>query len=247
MRRKSGHPKIDTWSGPIVASDEVGYGAWAGPLVVCAATSPRDWDDPRIRDSKLFSRNTADREREALFQEFSNDPRFKYALVVVPAEAVDRMGVFDALLYAHGRALREVSEHLEKPLGVVDGTLPVHKLDTKIPLVALPKGDQLVPECSLASILAKVTRDRMMVALDKKYPGYGWASNKGYGGNEAHDSGLARLGPCDEHRKSYAPIARIIAERDDHGEMKNAWELLEDDDPEVQEVVKDSQRGQLKS
>lgn len=230
MRRSSWHVKIDNWKGSIVASDEVGYGAWCGPLVVCAATGPRGWDDPRVQDSKLFERETGEKERSAIYEEFFPDPRFVFALVTVPAEGVDRMGVYDALLYAHAKALREVARQFpDKPLGVVDGTLPVHKFEVAFDLVALPKGDQLVPECSLASIIAKVTRDRMMVEMDAKYPGYGLASNKGYGGNEAHDHGLKRLGPCHEHRKTFAPIARILSEREDGAEPQRAWEHLEDE------------------
>lgn len=230
MRRSSGHPKIDAWKGLIVASDEVGYGAWAGPLVVCAAAGPIGWDDPRIQDSKLFEDERGEREREKLFEQFSVDQRFFTHIVSVPSEAVDRMGVGEALYYAHTTALRTVAKGLyTPPLAVVDGSLPVHRFDLGFDVVALPKGDQLVPECSLASILAKVTRDREMVRLDAEFPGYGFASNKGYGGNAAHEAGLQKLGPCLQHRTSYEPIAKILAERDRAGQLRQAWELLDDE------------------
>ncbi len=78
-------------------------------------------------------------------------------------------------------------------------------------LIGLPKADDLIPAVSLGSIIAKVSRDRYMVEMDKKYPGYGFAKNSGYGVPE-HQAGLARLGVCDIHRRSYAPIRKILEE-----------------------------------
>lgn len=224
-RRASGHLKIDGWKGLVVASDEVGYGAWAGPLVVCAASAPLGWDDARVRDSKLVDK---EQEREKLYEKFFSDPQFPNAVVVISSEALDRMGVYQALLHAHRTALQKVAKGLaERPLGVVDGSLPVHEfIEVEADLVALPKGDQLVPECSLASILAKVSRDRMMIALDKQFPGFGFSANKGYG-TPPHQEALKKLGPCPQHRTSYAPIAKMIAEREEAGQLKNGWELLE--------------------
>jgi ribonuclease HII len=210
MRRLSGNTEIDNWDGHIVASDECGYGSWAGTLVVCAASAPIGWEDARVKDSKQVSEAA----RERLFEEFSKDLRFPHKIVVIQAEIVDRMGAGQALLYAHKEALKEVVGLLQGPvLGVVDGTLPVSTFGVGCPLKALPKADQLVPECSLASILAKVTRDRMMVELDAKYPGYDFAASRGYGTPRHHEA-LKRLGPCPEHRRSFTPVAAVVQQRE---------------------------------
>lgn len=229
MRRKSGHAVIDDWTGAVVASDEVGYGSYAGPLVVCAASAPIGWDDPRVKDSKALSYKALD----ALFEELAGDPRFVLSIITVSSEEIDQMGVYKALLSAHRLALQDVAarnaeRHNKGPfLGVVDGNLPVHTFGLPFELVALPKADRLVPECSLASILAKVTRDRMMVALDKEFPGYGLDSNKGYGTPD-HHAALEKLGPCPQHRKSYAPIARLIAQHRQPETTKYPWEAFDE-------------------
>lgn len=211
----------------MVASDECGYGPWAGPLVVCAASAPIGWDDPRVRDSKDFDRES---QREVLYDEFFHDPRFIFALSITEASRIDEIGIRVALIRGHAKVLGEVAARLQgHTLGVVDGTLPVHEFGLGFDLVALPKADQLVPECSLASIIGKVTRDRIMTTLDQKYPGYGFSRNKGYGGSAVHYEGLDKLGPCPEHRRSYAPIARRIAEREKSQQIHNAWEISGDE------------------
>ncbi len=100
------------------------------------------------------------------------------------------------------------------PLVVVDGIVDpeLEKGLTYAPRVfCLPKADSLVPAVALASIIAKVTRDRMMVEWDKKYPGYGFAHNSGYGTPE-HQEALGKLGPCPIHRTQYAPVHRAMTE-----------------------------------
>jgi len=211
----------------MIASDEVGFGAWAGPLVICAVSAPIGWEDSRVKDSKELH----ERERERLYEEFFSDPKFLSSVVCLDSGLIDRRGVYEALNYGHEKALKEVAAKLSSPaLGVVDGTLPVYKFEVDFPLVALPKADQLVPECALASIFAKVTRDRRMKELDQKYPDYGFAQHKGYGGNAVHEEALRRLGPCPEHRTSYRPIAQLLIDREDGTDPKRAWELLDDDD-----------------
>lgn len=206
-RRRSGSPRIDGHQGIVIGSDEAGCGPWAGPLVTCAAAAPIGWDDDRIQDSKLYDRETGEAVREALYQELFPDSRFFFAVSVLDSEVIDRMGVYNAQLYAHAETLRTVQAKFPDALLVVDGSLPVAGFGLGPNIVALPQGDQHVPECSLASIIAKATRDRLMRDLDKKYPGYGFAKHKGYGTPE-HEAGLDKLGLCPIHRRSFGPIKK---------------------------------------
>lgn len=99
-----------------------------------------------------------------------------------------------------------------KILGVVDGNLPITRMNLTHEAVALPKADSLVPECSLASIFAKETHDALIREIAAKYPGYDLENNMGYGGGAAskHATALRTLGPCPEHRRSYQPVAEAI-------------------------------------
>lgn len=205
-RRRSGLQILDDFEGVIIGSDEAGYGSWAGPLIVCAVAAPVGWDDHRIRDSKRFSRNDV---RASLCREFTRDARFTHCVIRVEPEEIDREGVYQALLRAHREALQRVHAVVGSgALGVVDGNLAVE--GTGFPTLSLPKADALVPECSLASIIAKTEQCQSMVELDAQYPGYGLASSKGYG-TAAHKAAVMRLGPSQIHRMSYAPMRTMSA------------------------------------
>lgn len=213
-RRLSGIEAIDNYSGVVIASDETGYGSWAGPLVVCAVAAPPGWDDPRVKDSKKMSGKV-----QAIFDELFQDPRFCVAVVSLDSETVDRMKVYPALLEAHSRAHREVAEKLGKPhISVIDGSLPINRMDLgpNEGAFSLPKADQKVPECSLASIFAKTIHDKYMRELHTKYPQYGFNTNVGYGGDQKshHRIALTLHGPCPEHRRSYQPVAEALADRE---------------------------------
>jgi len=195
--RPTEDPRIDGSTATIiVGSDEVGFGAWAGPLVVAAVAAPRDWTDPRVKDSKKLS----ERQREAVYGSFYDT--WPKAVVLVSSTEIDHQGVWKALLAAHLEAIHRVRTQITvEPLVIVDGNLNIEGT------IALPKGDQLIPAISLASIFAKVTRDRIMVELDKTYPGYDFAKSRGYGVPK-HQAALNKLGPCPAHRRSYEPVAR---------------------------------------
>ena len=207
--RPTGDPRIDDSKHTvIVGSDEVGYGAWAGPLVVAAVAAPRDWTDPRVKDSKKLS----ERQREALYEEFFQPESFPMNVVVVPPETIDEKRVWTCLIEAHQEAARGTFWRLVyEPLIVVDGKIPVPGA------IALPKADNLVPAVALASIIAKVTRDRIMVELDRQYPGYDFAGSRGYGVPK-HQAGLNKLGPCPAHRRSYEPVARALRNQESSDE-----------------------------
>ena len=186
-----------------VGSDEVGYGSWCGPLVVCATCLPSDFRDPDIKDSKSLSR----KQREIIFERYSAN---KKHIVVVDSETIDQRGVFPSLLDGHSEAITAIEIGLLSDFTVVvDGTLKI-KLGSSVRAYCVPKADTMVPAVALASIFAKVTRDRMMVEYAKQFPGYGFEKHMGYG-TPQHQEALEKLGPCPIHRRSYAPVADVIA------------------------------------
>jgi ribonuclease HII len=228
VRRKTLVESIDTFTGRVIGSDEVGYGAWAGPLVVCATSAPPGWDDPRVRDSKSIDEAS----RELIHAKYTKEPGFHVSLVTVDVETINRVGVYPCLLNAHKQALQGVYELLEDKthIVVVDGTLPAHDmgfdlLEGHVRAFCLPKGDMLVPECSLASVIAKHARDQIMKKLDQEFPGYRFGSNSGYGQDQEcpHRKALEKLGPCPAHRIGYEPVARVLQER-----MRDAQISIED-------------------
>jgi ribonuclease HII len=214
--KPTGDPRIDlSTHSVIVGSDEAGFGAYAGPLVVAAVAVPRDWTDPRVKDSKKLSES----QREALYEEFWKPEGFPMCVEIVEPSEIDTRGVWTCLLDAHYKVTHGMGHRLVyEPLIVVDGNLPVPDA------ISLPKADNLVPACSLASIIAKVTRDRIMADLDKLYPEWGFGKHKGYGVPE-HQAALDKFGTCPAHRKSYEPVARAIRETTPHQED---WSILDD-------------------
>jgi ribonuclease HII len=212
MRKITGNSAIDHSTADwVVGSDEVGYGAWAGPLVVCAVALPRGFNEPGIGDSKKLS----EIQRGRVFDRFTKSTPVRHHLVWVHHQAIDQEGVWKALLRAHREALTTVLAQVAgSTLRVVDG-FPNGTDGIGVPgAIGLPKADMLVPAVSLASIIAKVTRDRHMHELAGQYPGYGFASHKGYGTPE-HQRALQEKGPCEIHRKSYAPIKNATFEQEE--------------------------------
>jgi len=202
----------------ILGSDECGYGSWAGPLVVCAALVSRDWPDAHlVKDSKAL---TAAR-RTAVCKQIIKTVLF--AIESVKPPEIDAQGVYKAVLGAHQRAIAAVKAKHEESgcVGtieiIVDGNLPIPGARS------LPKADALIPAVSAASIIGKVARDRHMVKQAALYPGYGFEKHMGYGTPE-HRAALERLGVCDLHRRSYAPIARLVAAREEPSIP--LWELF---------------------
>lgn len=213
MTLHTGIPEIDDAKAtPLVGSDEVGFGSWAGELVVCAVATPCDWDpkDPEVRDSKTLS----EVQRERVYNRYINDERLVISPSIIPVEDINESSIHACLKFAHREAIAGTFWRLPcTPIVVVDGIVDPQFENLSYPpkVFCLPKADALVPAVALASIIAKVTRDRMMVAWDKKYPGYGFNSHKGYG-TAQHQAALKKLGPCPIHRTQYAPIARAMKE-----------------------------------
>ncbi|WP_345421946.1 ribonuclease HII [Pseudonocardia xishanensis] len=186
--------------GPVAGVDEAGRGACAGPLVVAACVL-RSGDARRLEgltDSKLL---TAAMREEFYYRILRRAEDF--AVVVIPPAEVDRRGVHIANI----EGMRRAVAGLGSPPGYVltDG-FPVRGFGR--PSLAVPKGDLTAACVAAASVLAKVTRDRMMVELDARFPQYRFAEHKGYN-TPVHEAALAEHGPCPEHRFSFVNVASV--------------------------------------
>ena len=186
---------------PIAGVDEAGRGACAGPLVI-ASVILKDLNSPKLsslRDSKELS----EQQRESLFP-IIYEAALSISIIEVSPSEIDKRGVHAANLDGMRRAVQGLSV---RPNYVLTDGYAIEGLVT--PSLAIWKGDQVAPSISAASIIAKVTRDRIMVELDGKYPGYGLAKHKGYI-TALHTKALEKLGVSDIHRKSYSNIAKLI-------------------------------------
>ena len=186
---------------PVAGVDEAGRGPCAGPLVTAAVIlkDPFAPELAQVRDSKEISES----KREELFDVIMNIA-ISVSVIRVSVEEIDARGVHAANLDGMRRAVAGLS--IEPAYVLTDG-YAIEGL--ALPNVAVWKGDQVVTAISAASIIAKVTRDREMIELDKKYPEYGFAKHKGYI-TAVHTAALAAHGPCAEHRKSFSNIAALL-------------------------------------
>jgi ribonuclease HII len=182
----------------VAGADEAGRGACAGPLVVAAAVLPanRRGEVPELADSKLLTPAA----RERVYAEVMARA-VAYSVVVIPAEEVDVRGLHVCNLAGMRRALAALTPH---PDYVLTDGFRVDGLGA--PGLAVWKGDRVAACIAAASVVAKVTRDRIMVELDQEFPGYGFAEHKGYATDE-HSAALNRHGPCPQHRFSYVNVA----------------------------------------
>jgi ribonuclease HII len=185
----------------IAGVDEAGRGPLAGPVAVAAVIL--DPSKPRIRgldDSKKLTQA----KREALYEKII-ERALSYSIVMVMSDEIDRINIFQATMTGMSRALAGLTPSAHEAW--IDG----NALPRDLPCAgrAIIGGDALEPAISAASILAKVTRDRWMVELDREHPGYGFAEHKGYG-TPAHLAALQRLGPCPHHRRSFAPVKILV-------------------------------------
>ena len=186
--------------------DEAGRGPLAGPVVAAAVVLPPGFLLPELADSKTLDAPT----RERLLVEIERAALGK-AVVAVAAPRIDHVNILRATHEAMSLAVALLPA--APRLALVDG-LPVHGLPC--PHLAVIDGDVCSAAIAAASILAKVTRDRLMMEMDAAFPGYGFARHKGYPTPE-HLEALHRIGPCPEHRRSFAPVAAAIARL--HGEL----------------------------
>lgn len=183
--------------------DEAGRGPLAGPVVAAAAVLPEEWATDGVPDSLKGlndSKQLSEPVREELYEAIQTNDTIVSAVAVVEAPVIDEINI----LQATHRAMNQALAGLEPPANhaLVDGR-PVPSLT--LPQTAIVKGDAKSFSIAAASILAKVTRDRLMVQYDEQFPGYGFAGHKGYG-TKAHLLAIEELGACPLHRVSFAPL-----------------------------------------
>lgn len=185
----------------IAGIDEVGRGPLVGPVVTAAVILPKDFYDERINDSKKLT----EKKRELLYDVIMENA-LSVGVGMSSPEVIDEINILNATKKAMVEAINNLSikpEHL-----LIDAV----KLDIDIPQTSIIKGDAKSQSIASASIIAKVTRDRMMLELDKKYPMYDFKHNKGYG-TKKHIEALYKYGPLKEHRKSFAPVSELTNEK----------------------------------
>lgn len=205
---------------PVAGADEAGRGACAGPLVAAAAVlrpGPAG-RIPGLADSKLLTA----RARERCFAAIV-DRALDWAVVVLPAAECDRLGMHVANLQALRRAVALLA--VRPGYVLIDG-FPVDGLTA--PGLAVWKGDRVAACVAAASVLAKVTRDRIMVDLDARFPAYDFKTHKGYV-TEVHNAALGAHGPCPEHRLRFVNVRRAAGgapRRDGHNEHPTLFEPI---------------------
>ena len=193
------------WDRPglVAGIDEAGRGPLAGPVVAAAVILDDRQPIAGLADSKVLS----PRKRERLFDEI-RAKALACCIAEASVEEIDRLNILQASLLAMRRAVEGL--RLVPRRVLVDGNqLPV----LNMPAAAIVSGDAKVPAISAASILAKVYRDRLCLALDRDYPDYGFAAHKGYP-TAAHLAALRQHGACPVHRRSYAPVRAVLLAAD---------------------------------
>lgn len=183
----------------IAGIDEAGRGPLAGPVAAAAVILPRGYSCQGLDDSKKLSAAR----RESFFETITTDPEIIWAVATADREEIDRLNILRATHLAMQRAaegLRQRPDHC-----LIDG-LPVK--DFPFPHEAIVKGDGISLSIAAASIIAKVTRDRIMSEMDREFPGFGFAKHQGYG-TKAHLEALRIHGPCRHHRRSFQPVAQL--------------------------------------
>jgi ribonuclease HII len=184
----------------IAGIDEAGRGPLAGPVVAAAVILPMGFRHAEIDDSKKLTAEL----REEIYAALTARGDVCWAVAIVEHEEVDRINILRAAHEAMRRAVRALATLPEHAL--IDG-LPVRPFP--VPHTAIVKGDGQSKSIAAASILAKVTRDRIMVGLDAEYPSYGFAQHKGYA-TELHLERLKVHGPCPIHRRTFLPVAQQL-------------------------------------
>lgn len=189
--------------GLVVGVDEAGRGPWCGPVSAGAAILMPDEMDPALLAALDDSKKLKPEKREELFERLQASPAI-LGVGLASVEEIDQLNILQATMLAMTRAVDDLGQAPDHAL--IDGN--------KAPSLACPaqtvvKGDAKSLSIAAASIVAKVTRDRIMTQLSEQHPGYGWDRNSGYGTKE-HQEAIAKLGITDHHRRSFAPIRKIV-------------------------------------
>jgi len=184
--------------------DEAGRGPWAGPVVAAAVCLDAVLNDDKLIGSLNDSKKLSAKRREALFDTLQ--ARADVGVGVTSAQEIDELNILKATFVAMGRALNDLATPPD--FALVDGNRP-----PPLPCAhdVVVKGDSRSASIAAASIIAKVTRDRLMAELALTCPGYGWERNAGYGTAE-HAAALDRLGVTEHHRRSFRPIRERLSD-----------------------------------
>ena len=177
---------------PICGVDEAGRGPLAGPVCAAAVILPEHLQIPGLTDSKKLT----DKKRRELFP-IIQEQAIAYGIGLASEQEIDEINILQATFLAMGRALEQLS--VRPALALIDGN---RETDFGLPVKTVVKGDSLSANIAAASILAKVTRDNLMLELAQQYPEYGFDIHKGYG-TKAHYEALRTYGPCPIHRRSF--------------------------------------------
>lgn len=186
----------------VVGLDEAGRGPLAGP-VTAAAVLVRQFSITNFQFSKINdSKKLSERQREFFYEVLTNHPQIEWGIGVVSEKIIDKINILEATKLA----MKKAAKNLNADFLLLDGNF---KINSKISQRAIIKGDSKVFSIAAASIIAKVTRDRLMQKMHKKYPQYNFAKHKGYG-TAAHVASLKSFGPCEIHRKTFWPVSGYV-------------------------------------
>ena len=188
----------------IVGLDEAGRGCLSGPVVAGAAMISLQFKNQKflrkIKDSKQLS----PKKREELYKVLLDHPNIKWGIGKVSEKVIDKINILEATKLAMEKAIKKLK--VKADFLILDGNF---KLDLPVSQKSIIKADEKVMSCAMASIIAKVFRDRIMKREHKKYPQYNFAQHKGYG-TKKHFKMLKKYGPCKIHRKSFNPVKNLI-------------------------------------
>ncbi len=195
----------------VIGIDEAGRGPWAGPVTVAAVwLSPAHYD--QIPDGLDDSKKVSAAKRERIFAALIDGPHH-YAVASIGVDMIDRLGILQATLHGMREVAADLARHIEQQaglsvsLGLVDGNISP---SLGCPEQLVIKGDSKSYSIAAASIIAKQTRDNIMDELALDYPDYGWERNRGYGTRQ-HQQALAENGVTPHHRRSFAPVKRLLS------------------------------------
>lgn len=209
---KSGAPPTATFEfqlssagmGPVCGLDEAGRGSWAGPVVAAAVILPASTSVLSELDGVNDSKRLTPLQREKWAAVIKTVSR-TYGIGMASNQEIDRMGIVPATRTAMARAIRQLSF---PPAYLLLDYILLPEFDA--PQTSLPRGDSNVLSIAAASILAKTSRDHLMIELENTYPDYGFGQHKGYG-TKLHRERLQRLGPCAIHRRSFSPVKSVCS------------------------------------
>eukprot|EP00930_Biecheleria_cincta_P095131 TRINITY_DN8714_c0_g5_i1.p1 TRINITY_DN8714_c0_g5~~TRINITY_DN8714_c0_g5_i1.p1 ORF type:complete len:304 (-),score=33.14 TRINITY_DN8714_c0_g5_i1:365-1276(-) len=193
-------------SGVVIGVDEAGRGTWAGPVVAAAVLLKEGARG--LPEGVVDSKRLTERRREMVFEQLTTSEHVQWSVATISRSRIDEINILQATFEAMAKAVTEVGSPADVERVLIDGNRLPPQLDA-YRCETVVKGDNIHMEIAAASIVAKVTRDRIMKDLDALYPEYSFGKHKGYG-TKAHATALQLHGPSPEHRRSFNPIRRFL-------------------------------------